>query len=220
MKNLFFLIGVLIFAACSNEQEQVVKLDDLVSGSSVNYDKKDSLVKSEKNTQISYFVNRLCDSLQIDKDNVVVDSSFSFPERFHPIKSDKVVFNEGELRVYRHWKWGDSIKATQSFFNWIDQFGDQKQSLTVGDQIKVQKTGFLVLLQDKSIVYLEFGRTFKPEYYLHKLTNSGFGKHWKYILYQQPLKKTNWIDCISDTTKCPLYPSKVEEKNAIQKKKK
>ena len=219
MKNLFFLILILILTACSNEQEKVVQLDDLVSGSKVNYDKNDTLVKSDNIKQISFFVNRLCDSLQKDKMKVEVDSSFSFLERFHPIKSDKVRFQEGELIAYSHWKWEDSIKTSQAFFNWLDQFGDKKQSLIVGDQVKIQKSGFIVLLQDKSIVYLEFGRTFKPEYYLHKLTNCGFGKHWKYILYQQPLKKTNWIDCISDTTKCPLYPSDDEKKDVIQKKK-
>jgi hypothetical protein len=220
VKNLLFLILILIQTACSNEQEKVVQLDDLVSGSKVNYDKKVTLVKSDNVKQISFFVNRLCDSLQIDKMNVGVDSSFTFLERFHPIKSDKVRFQEGDFLAYSHWKWGDSSKASQAFFNWLDQFGDKKQSIIVGDQVKINKSGFIVLLQDKSIVYLEFGRTFKPEHYLHKLTNCGFGKHWKYIIYQQPLKKTNWIDCISDTTRCPLYPSDEEKKDVIQNKKK
>lgn len=197
---------IAIFFSCTNKQEKVVRLDDLVSGSEIDYSQKDTFPEIEKVKELSFFVNKLCDSLQINKKNAEIDSLFDFPERFHPKKIDKVIFNQGNLLVYKHWKWSDSIKATQVFFNWLDQLGERKVSLLVGDELKVSKNGFILLLQDKSIVFLEFGSTFKPIHYIHKLTNCGFGKHWKYIVYQQPLKKTTWIDCSTDTTKCPLYP--------------
>lgn len=218
MKMVSFAFCLFLLFACAEKEDKVVQLDDLVEGSKTNYEVKDSIVQKSSEIKVSFFVQRLTDSLNIDSKNVIIDSMFSFPERFHPIKQDKVKFTENsDLLSYKHWKWGDSTKASQSFFNWLDQFGDKKASLVVGDQIKVMKPGFLLLLQDKSIVYLEFGRTFKPEYYLHKLTNCGFGKHWKYVLYQQPQKKTTWIDCSSDTTKCPLYPQEEEIQKKLKK---
>jgi hypothetical protein len=218
MKIFTFVFSIILLFACGEKEDKVVQLDDLIEGSKTNYEVKDSSVQKTSEIKLSYFVQRLCDSLKIEAKYIVIDSAFTFPERFHPIKQDKVKFTENsDVHSYKHWKWGDSTKATQSFFNWLDQFGDKKVSLLVGDQVKVMKSGFLLLLQDKSIVYLEFGRTFKPEYYLHKLTNCGFGKHWKYVLYQQPQKKTTWIDCGSDTTKCPLYPQEEEIQKKLKK---
>ena len=220
MKNLLYLFTVLFIFSCSSEHEKVVKLDDIVSGSKEKKVEKDTIAFNDTTQKLSFFVNRLCDSLKINKKTTFIDSSFDFPERFHPIKIDKVTFNQGDLISYKHWKWSDSIKATQAFFNWLDQFGDRKISLIIGDEVSVSKKGFLVLVQDKSVVYLEFGRTFKPEFYLHKLTDCGFGKHWKYILYQQPVKKTIWVDCISDTTNCPLYTTDLKALKSTQKLKK
>ena len=220
MKNLLYLFTVLFIFSCSSENEKVVKLDDIVSGSKEKKVEKDTIAFNDTTQKLSFFVNRLCDSLKINKKTASIDSSFDFPERFHPIKIDKVTFHQGDLISYKHWKWSDSIKATQAFFNWLDQFGDRKISLIIGDEVSVSKKGFLVLVQDKSVVYLEFGRTFKPEFYLHKLTDCGFGKHWKYILYQQPVKKTIWVDCISDTTNCPLYTTDLKALKSTQKLKK
>ena len=220
MKNLLYLFILLFIFSCSSENEKVVKLDDIVSGSKEKKVEKDTIAFNDTTQKLSFFVNRLCDSLKINKKTTFIDSSFDFPERFHTIKIDKVTFNQGDLISYKHWKWSDSIKATQAFFNWLDQFGDRKISLIIGDEVSVSKKGFLVLVQDKSVVYLEFGRTFKPEFYLHKLTDCGFGKHWKYILYQQPVKKTIWVDCISDTTNCPLYTTDLKALKSTQKLKK
>lgn len=216
---LIFFILILCFA-CTNKEEKVLKLDDLVSGSEVKKFNPDTTQVQSNTNSISYFVRLLADSLSLDHKVISVDTSFSFPERFHPLKTDKVNFNLPDLLTYKHWKWSDSIKANQAFFNWLDQFGERKISLIVGDEVTVSKKGFLVLVQDKSMVYLEFGRTFKPEFYLHKLTDCGFGKHWKYILYQQPVKKTIWVDCISDTTNCPLYTTDLKALKSTQKLKK
>ena len=220
MKNLLYLFIVLFIFSCSSENEKVVKLDDIVSGSKEINVEKDTIEFNDTTQKLSFFVNRLCDSLKINKKTTFIDSSFDFPERFHPIKIDKVTFNQGDLISYKHWKWSDSIKANQAFFNWLDQFGERKTSLIIGDEVSVSKKGFLVLVQDKSVVYLEFGRTFKPEFYLHKLTDCGFGKHWKYILYQQPVKKTIWIDCLSDTINCEIYKSDIKEIKSKEKNKK
>jgi hypothetical protein len=220
VRNALIFFILVLCLACSNKEEKVLKLDDLVSGSKEKKCKLDTNQVQSNTNSISYFVRLFADSLGIDHNIISVDSSFDFPERFHPIKKDKVTFNQMDLLAYKHWKWSDSVKANQAFFNWLDQFGECKTSLIVGEEVSISKKGFLVLVQDKSIVYLEFGRTFKPEFYLHKLTDCGFGKHWKYMLYQQPLKKTIWIDCISDTTNCPLYKTDLKVLKSTQKLKK
>jgi hypothetical protein len=220
VRNAFIFFILILCFACSNKEEKVLKLDDLVSGSEVKKFNPDTTQVQSNINSISYFVRLFADSLGLDHSVISVDTSFSFPERFHPLKTDKVNFNLPDLIAYKHWKWSDSIKSNQAFFNWLDQFGDRKISLIIGDEVSVSKKGFLVLVQEKSVVYLEFGRNFKPEFYLHKLTSCGFGKHWKYILYQQPLKKTIWIDCISDTTNCPLYTTDLKVLKSIQKLKK
>lgn len=214
---IFFLL--ILLYACNSKQDKILKLDDLVLGSKGKVITKDTARNQVDTKPITYFISLLCDSLQIDHASVAIDSTFMFPERFHPIKTDKVIFKQTELIAYKHLQWSDSIRANQAFFNWLDQFGERKKSLVVGDQINVMKPGFLLLLQDKSIVYLEFGRTFKPEYLLHKLTNCGFGRHWKYVLYQQPQKKTVWIDCSTDTTNCPLYNKELLKLSKINIKK-
>ena len=75
VKNLLYLFTVLFIFACSSEQEKVVKLDDIVSGSKEKKVQKDTIAFNDTTQKLSFFVNRLCDTLKINKKTVSIDAS-------------------------------------------------------------------------------------------------------------------------------------------------
>lgn len=162
---------------------------------------------------LSLFSKKLIDSLQIIHSKIVRNNSEIFPDRFHPIKSEKWsgLRPEDSIR-YSHWKFKDSIVAEQTFFNWLDQFGSKRISFQLGDKVKVSSDGILILLQDKSIVLYETRKSIKLVQLLTLFNQLGFGKHWEYCILQQKNKKTEWIDCISDTSTCLMSSKSIDNR--------
>ena len=162
---------------------------------------------------LSLFSKKLIDSLQIIHSKVVRNNTEMFPDRFHPIKSEKWsgLRPEDSIR-YSHWKFKDSIVAEQTFFNWLDQFGSKRISFQLGDKVKVSSDGILILLQDKSIVLYETRKSIKLVQLLTLFNQLGFGKHWEYCILQQKNKKTEWIDCISDTSTCLMSSKSIDNR--------
>ncbi len=162
---------------------------------------------------LSLFSKKLIDSLQIIHSKVVRNNTEMFPDRFHPIKSEKWsgLRPEDSIR-YSHWKFKDSIVAEQTFFNWLDQFGSKRISFQLGDKVKVSSDGILILLQDKSIVLYETRKSIKLVQLLTLFNQLGFGKHWEYCILQQKNKKTEWVDCISDTSTCLMSSKSIDNR--------
>jgi hypothetical protein len=214
----FFFFCLLICFACSEKHENGVSMDELIRPSSrykegLKEDVTGKILEVSDYDSLSMFSRKLIDSLQIIHSKIVRNYTEMFPDRFHPIKSEKWsgLFQDDSIR-YSHWKFKDSIVAEQTFFNWLDQFGPSRISFQFGNKVRLSSDGVLILLQDKSIVLYETRKKIKLVELLTLFNQLGFGKHWEYCILQQKNKKTEWIDCISDTSMCLMSLKSIDNR--------
>ena len=206
MKIAWFIFIVWILCACQTSVEKEVTMDEL-SKPSVRYQSdEDTTRKASVSTfafdSISYFSKLLVDTLGISKSGVHRISTLLFPDRFNPVKSDKWYgITASDSFVYKHWMFADSNVAENTYYNWLDNFGDKHLSLKFGDKVRVSPNAFVLLLQHRSVLFIEQKKQMNKDQLLKVLDTLGFGSTWKYVLYQNLGKKTEWFEKLNLTTK-------------------
>ena len=206
MKIVCFLILGFLFFACETSVKNEVSMDEL-SKPSLHYQTDKEEIDVEESTliaydSISYFSRRLADTLGIVKRGVHRISTLLFPDRFNPVKSDKWYgITASDSFVYKHWMYADSNVAENTYYNWLDNFGDKHLSLKFGDKVRVSPNAFVLLLQHRSVLFIEQKKQMNKDQLLKVLDTLGFGSTWKYVLYQNLGKKTEWFEKLNLTTK-------------------
>ena len=97
--------------------------------------------------------------------------------------------------------YADSNVAENTYYNWLDNFGDKHLSLKFGDKVRVSPNAFVLLLQHRSVLFIEQKKQMNKDQLLKVLDTLGFGSTWKYVLYQNLGKKTEWFEKLNLTTK-------------------
>jgi hypothetical protein len=73
--------------------------------------------------------------------------------------------------------------------------------LKFGDKIRVSPNAFVLLLQDRSLLLLESKNQLSKDGILTLLDTLGFGSTWKYVLFQNKGKKTEWFEQLNISLK-------------------
>jgi hypothetical protein len=199
MKILLFFCFFYVLVGCSSSTEKVVDLDEL-NKPSLNYKEgNESRAKKVDNPiaydSLSFFSKRLIDTFNFEKKNVKRIENLLFPDRFNPVKSEKwyAIYGEDSL-VYKHWKYLDSVVSENTYYNWLDNFGERHLSLKFGDKMNVSKNAFVLLLQDRSLLLFESRNNIDLPTFISTLDTLGFGNTWKFVLFQNKGKKTEWFE--------------------------
>ena len=199
MKNWWIIWVLFLVFACQNSEQKVVTLDDLSKPSQKYFSEERVKFKNESKRSdfdsISYFSKKLVDTLGISKKNVYQISTLLFPDRFNPVQSDKwygVI--PSDSFVYKHWKYSDTNIAENTYYNLLDHFGDKQLSLKFGDKLRVSSNAFVLLLQHRSLLLLESKKQINLPKLVELLDTLGFGSTWKFVLFQDKGKKTEWFE--------------------------
>lgn len=194
MRFLPIIVCLLLFA-CTQEKEEVVNFDDLTSKSDYKENEEDKKPKEVVYyDSLDFLSQTLIDSLEFDKKSVFPLDSVFFSDRFGAKKTDKWYYkSDQDSLVFFHWEFKDSIKTFNTFYNWLDCYGNNCTSFHVGQAAKFSKRGTLFLLQDKHLFFIESQLAINYERLLEILDNSKWNKKWKYLVYQAPRKKANWM---------------------------
>ena len=206
MKFYWFLYLVFLLFSCHSKDRKEVTMDDL-SKPSIHYrlNVKKQLVKSPKSRaydSISFFSKKLADSLGITKNQIHRLNNLLFPDRFNPIKSDKWYgITANDSFVYKHWIYADSNVAENTYYNWLDNFGNKHLSLKFGDKMRVSPNAFVLLLQHRSVLFLESKNQLNKNRILSLIDTLGFGSTWKFVLFQNKGTKTEWFEKFNITSK-------------------
>lgn len=189
----FSIILLILLVSCETAPEKVLDLNDIVSTSELYKE------GSEKETQIE-----VVDSTQfiIDnfKKNGVPVSSLSieklqvFPDQFgaeNTVKY-KIIIDSNNIN-YFSWTYKDSSKTTNAFFNWIDNFGEEKNSFFIGESARFQMNPFMLLVSDTTMIFIEGESNFLNSIWETYTENVGYEKNWNYFLTQRRNSKVNWF---------------------------
>lgn len=199
MKLCFVFILILGGIACTSKSEKVVTLDELNPASENYQEEENTDTLTPKETMgfdsLSLFSKRLIDILKFPKKAIHLTKNTLFPDRFNPKKSEKwEVIAENNNFLYRHWKYSDSVVAENTYYNYLDNFGEKKIALKFDDKIRISPNAFVLLLQDRSMLSLESQNTIDLKKMTAILDTLGFGAEWKLVLFQQKGKKTEWFE--------------------------
>lgn len=205
----FFLL--ILFTACSPEEEDTLSFDDLTSESEKYDEGKREEKEPEKKAfyfdSISVFSQNLIDSLGLSREKIRSLDSAIFSDRFGAKTSEKWYYRAAnDSLVFFRWQFRDSIKTFNTFYNWIDCYGSKCKSIQVGSPLAFSKRATLFLVREKELFFVESDRKIDPEKYLAFFDSQEYPKKWKYLMIQQPRKKSEWF---SRSDKGELVPIKL-----------
>ena len=115
-----------------------------------------------------------------------------FPDRFGPDTTQTFkLMSDLDTLLYHKWIYKDSVKVMNSFYNWIDCFGEKCNSFYLGEEKNYQKNATLILVSDTSIILVEGKQlNFNKWYDFHD--SLGYQKDWIYTVEQRYRGKARW----------------------------
>ncbi|MBU2018639.1 MAG: hypothetical protein KJ941_03250 [Bacteroidetes bacterium] len=192
MKTFLYTLVVATLFSCKNEKTQEINLNDIIEGAGIE---GDTAVIEEAASiywydSLSMDLQRLTDSLPLNKGSFQKMDTLFFVDRFKHKTSEKVLFDSlGAMAFYTY---ADSLDSKNAFFNWLDCFGKRCNSILLFEEKKISNNAFVMVVTERHIFYLE-----ATEWTLNKeicLTlEKTFGKEKILYLLEQPKgRKTRW----------------------------
>ena len=200
LKLFSFLFLFLILFSCTNdEKEETVDLSDITSSSERYKEGKAEIKKKKKEVNfidtLDVRFKGILDSLKINDSVVQKLDIVSFPDRFGAKSVTKLYWKEKRDSInLLDWEFTDSLKTENAFYNWIDCFGENCKSIKIGDKIKIQKRGLLILVNEKHLLVIDSGSKIDCEKWIEIVRGQQFGDSWKYIVYQPQKGKSTWMN--------------------------
>lgn len=197
-KNLIYCLLLILVAACTGgPREEEVSFDELAPASDKYKEGEKEGEKEQKTAQyfdsLSSFSQRYIDSMHLPHANIYVLDTLIFPDRFGAMKTEKWALKTAtDSLVFMYWKFKDSLKTENTFFNWLDCYGNRCASIHVGDNTAFGKRGQLFIVQGQYLFSIQSGKKIDLEKNLAFFDAEKWEKQRKYIALQQVRKKTEW----------------------------
>lgn len=175
---------------CDSPKEELIDLKDIIPHSE-RYDENgvDDPVESVDSIQvlIQYFAKN-----GIVAESIVTNVSRLFPDRFGPENSAgyQLVMGQDTL-MYHKWRFKDSSKVMNAFYNWIDCFGKGCKSVYVGEEKNFQKNAMQLLVSDSTLIYIE-GPNVDFAKWLAYHDSLGYQPDWNYAIEQSARSRAKW----------------------------
>ena len=196
----FLFLSFILFSCSNNKKEETVDLSEITS-SSERYKEGKSEVKKKKEKELNFIdtldvrFKGILDSLKINDSVVRKLDIVLFPDRFGAKSITKFYWKEKKDSInLLDWEFSDSLKTENAFYNWIDCFGENCKSIKIGDKIKIQKRGLLILVNDKHLLVIDATSKIDCESWIKLVGSQKFGDTWKYIVYQPQKGKSTWMN--------------------------
>lgn len=196
----FLFLSFILFSCSNNKKEETVDLSEITS-SSERYKEGKSEVKKKKEKELNFIdtldvrFKGILDSLKINDSVVGKLDIVLFPDRFGAKSITKFYWKEKKDSInLLDWEFSDSLKTENAFYNWIDCFGENCKSIKIGDKIKIQKRGLLILVNDRHLLVVDANSKIDCESWLKLVGSQKFGDTWKYIVYQPQKGKSTWMN--------------------------
>lgn len=192
MRIIAFGIGVVVLTACSSGETETVKYSDLSPNSKGKNHEVDSTdaVKNER-PEKSVYLN-LVDTLRGD-DNWKKWDTLLFADRFGARTSEKwIVKDEKDSLILLNFTFKDSLQTRNALFNWLDCFGPNCTSYTVGGDLKLKGKYLYLFVDATSIYYIESQSRLKQELLRTVFNKKPDKENWMYMVQSKPGAKAEW----------------------------
>lgn len=192
--SILAVLFILLTGSCEEKKEKVIDYSDVVQGSDrynenerKNIEEDLDLVKDS-----TIIVQEMFLSNGIAVKSVQFVEKRMFPERFGPINSEKFQLNRREDTIlFYNWTYADSLQTMNSFFNWLDNFGEKGLSFQVGEEKRMQVQPFYIFVGDTNLIFIESSQKLNEKEWENYLTSKGLEK-FSYFLKQNKYSKVHW----------------------------
>lgn len=193
----YFVIGMVLlstFSSCGEQKEELVDISDVIP-SSENYkdDVKIDTTTNSSDSLLRHFDINLIPELKLVDSKLFPVTSTMLPERFAAKSFVKMAIQTSNDSItFCQWKYKDSIKTMNAFFNWLDCFGAKCKSLRYRESAKFQKDAMLIFVNDTSIIYISSNKMLSPDLWIKYFEKRSKIMEWDNIILQQRGMKSVW----------------------------
>ncbi len=185
MKRYILIVPVLFLLSCSDKEEKVIDIHDLLPSA----ENGDSIPATEDEDGHEELLKNF-QLINPDILEVGMTSKKHFIDRFGADTSFQYILRSKEDSLnYREWYFSDSVKTSNAFFNWLDIAG-RGESVHIGDPIRLNDRSFEMFVNDSLIVMIE-GEEVNFESWKNYLEAKGI-EDWTHILQQKGKNKARW----------------------------
>lgn len=190
----FLFLLVLLFS-CTNKSEEVISFDDLKQSDTKEDFKTDTThVKSTGvELEANFILEKGIDSLYGSGEWKNWDTAL-YVQRFGPKASMtyRFISEKDSLQVFQM-DFSDSLKTMNAFYNWLDCFGVNCNSYSIGGKIKQQGRNQLILVNTAQILLVEGAKNYKVDKLINSLQQDKKKQNWNYVLVLNSGKNAEWL---------------------------
>ncbi len=195
------IIGIccLLFFSCGEEEVEPIELSDIIQTSDKYSENGETSTDQQETVDTLSIVKQRFTKNGIPCDSVVAFEETLFPDRFGAISTEKyeLFTSENQFR-YVQWKYEDSAKVMNAFFNWMDCYGKSCKSIFIGEERLFQANPFQLFVNDSVLIYIEGVESFDFKKWEDYLDKSGYPKDWNFVIEQRKLGKARWFQYIEE----------------------
>lgn len=192
-KSLALLSLLLALFSCK-EKTETVDFDDLAPNSE-RYDEQKpaettALPTDDKPAESPF--TGIADTLLPDAKWKKWDTTL-FADRFGPKFNEKYfLLSARDSMTLQHYQFADSLKVKNAFFNYLDCFGKQCRSYTVGANLRIPKRNALILVGAKDIYILDGNSKINELAVRRQLEADPKKESWIYVVSIPKSGATTW----------------------------
>lgn len=198
MRIIIYILSVVVLISCSSKKEKVIDLSTIIPQAERNSE-GDTLTKTVENIDDS-LLNYFADNGVFTTEVVKIENKL-FPDRFRPESAERyqLKINEDSIRYYK-WRFSDSSRVMNAFYNWIDCFGDNCKSIVIGEKKRFQTNAMLIYVCDSTLIYID-GANLDDVNWNSFHDSLGYNNEWNYLIEQSTKGRAEWFTFIDKKKK-------------------
>ncbi len=195
MYPIILVMGLFALLSCQEQEKEVLDMNDIMNIETQDEEQPEIEVSEEDSLA---FIRDYFRSGGFTFDSLLPRLSRFYPERFRPLRKDKYALMFGEdSTIICQWVYEDSSRVTNAFFNWMDCFGDDCESVSIGEEKRIAKSSISIYANDTTLIYFSSNQD-NQKAWSKFLETAGYEEDWNYILEQKRYGKTRWFKSEED----------------------
>jgi hypothetical protein len=188
---LFYFVILLFTYSCSkNSEEEFIKYSEIGPQSESN--KNDRHKSQDEKDSTSSLVHS--DVLNLDIENVFIISTEDFTDRFEHIETEKFLIQvDTDSILFKTWTYADSLSTMNAFYNLLDCFGPDCETIDLFSNEYYEKKYNLVLVSNKQIHWIQSKNNQSLLNWDRYLKSVYPTSSFHYIMEQRKNKQVEWL---------------------------
>lgn len=201
VNNSFFIVFILIFftSSCNeNQKKEIIEFESIQpkSSSKEKNINKPSSTYSWDTSLMTYFTNYSKNSLI---DSIKRISIIQIPDRISLESTDKFsLYFNNDSTAYYHWNYSDSLSTKNAFYNWLDCFGENCNSIKLNEKKQFQKSPFLLFIGEKNMIFISSSKKAISRIWFDFIKLKYVKETWHTLIEQKQNNIANWYSIVDD----------------------